>query len=41
MTFEEKLNVMEKFCLQIEWAERGLKSENFAVIPSFRFLKAD
>ena len=41
MTFEEKLNVMEKFGLQKEWAKWELKQENeyFAVLPSFRFLK--
>lgn len=41
MTYEEKLNVMEKFGLQKEWAKWELKQENeyFAVLPSFRFLK--
>ena len=41
MTFKEKLNVMEKFGLQKEWAKWELKQENeyFAVLPSFRFLK--
>ncbi len=41
MTFEEKLNVMEKFGLQKEWAKWELKQESdvWAVLASFRFLK--
>ncbi|MDE5728871.1 MAG: hypothetical protein K2I20_01695 [Clostridia bacterium] len=41
MTFEEKLNVMEKLGIQKEWAKWELKLESdvWAVLPCFRFLK--
>lgn len=41
MTLKDKLNIMEKFGLQREWAKWELKNESdvWAVLPAFRFLK--